>query len=505
MPSSSTSGWPPSSAATGPRPSCSTPRRRPATRSLGLDDAGAIAVGQRADLVTLDTATPRTAGTGRDEHTAVFAATAADVTQVVVDGRVVVGAGRRRRRSAASWPRRSRGCGTMSEHRDHPHRRADHQRPRARGTARARQDAARGDRGRHGSPGSGPAGRRPEPPTRTSTPGAEPCSRASSTATPTWCSPATGPSEFAARMTGEPYAAGGIRTTVAATRAATDEQLTAHVARLVQEMLRQGTTTVEIKSGYGLTVHDEARSLAVARQFTDETTFLGAHVVPAEHAEDPAAYVDLVTGPMLDAAAPYASWIDAFCETGAFDADQARAVLDGRRRRRGCAAGCTPTSSVRVRASRLACELGPGRGRPLHLPVRRGRRRAARLRDDRDPAAGRRVLDPAALPRRPPADRRRGAGRDRQRLQPGLVLHLLDAAVRRARRAGDADEPGRGGATPPPTGAPTLWAATTSGVLAPGARADLVLLDAPLARAPGLPARGAPRGRGLAARPTRLR
>jgi imidazolonepropionase len=119
--------------------------------------------------------------------------------------------------------------------------------------------------------------------------------------------------EFAARMTGEPYAAGGIRTTVAATRAASDEQLVSHVARLVQEMLRQGTTTVEIKSGYGLTVHDETRSLAVARQFTDETTFLGAHVVPT--GTDPAAYVDLVTGPMLDAAAPYAKWIDVFCET----------------------------------------------------------------------------------------------------------------------------------------------------------------------------------------------
>src|SRR4051794_599713 len=84
--------------------------------------------------------------------------------------------------------------------------------------------------------------------------------------------------EFAARMAGTPYAAGGIRTTVAATRAATDEQLTSHVARLVDEMRRQGTTTVEIKSGYGLTVRDEARSLAVARQFTEETTFLGAHV-----------------------------------------------------------------------------------------------------------------------------------------------------------------------------------------------------------------------------------
>ena len=86
--------------------------------------------------------------------------------------------------------------------------------------------------------------------------------------------------EFAARMAGTPYAAGGIRTTVAATRAATDEQLTGRVAALVGEMRRQGTTTVEIKSGYGLTVLDEARSLAIARQFTEETTYLGAHVVP---------------------------------------------------------------------------------------------------------------------------------------------------------------------------------------------------------------------------------
>jgi imidazolonepropionase len=155
--------------------------------------------------------------------------------------------------------------------------------------------------------------------------------------------------EFAARMAGEPYAAGGIRTTVAATRAATDEQLTAHVARLVQEMTRQGTTTVEIKSGYGLTVHDEARSLAVARQFTDETTFLGAHVVPAEFKDDPAAYVALVTGPMLEAAAPYARWVDAFCEEGAFDVDQARAVL---------AAGAAYGLRGRLHAS----QLGPGPG-----------------------------------------------------------------------------------------------------------------------------------------------
>jgi imidazolonepropionase len=161
--------------------------------------------------------------------------------------------------------------------------------------------------------------------------------------------------EFAARMAGESYAAGGIRTTVAATRAATDEQLTSHVARLVGEMRRQGTTTVEIKSGYGLSVHDEARSLAVARQFTPETTFLGAHVVPS--GTTPEEYVALVTGPMLEACAPHARWIDAFCETGAFDADQSRAVLS---------AGAAVGLRGRLHASqlgpgpgvRLACELG---------------------------------------------------------------------------------------------------------------------------------------------------
>src|SRR5690606_398920 len=94
--------------------------------------------------------------------------------------------------------------------------------------------------------------------------------------------------------------------------------------RLVEEMHRQGTTTVEIKSGYGLTVRDEARSLAVARQFTEETTYLGAHVVPEG---DPGEYVDLVTGPMLEAARPHARWIDVFCERGAFDGDQARTIL----------------------------------------------------------------------------------------------------------------------------------------------------------------------------------
>ena len=155
--------------------------------------------------------------------------------------------------------------------------------------------------------------------------------------------------EFAARMTGEPYTAGGIRTTVAATRAATDETLTAGVGRLVAEMSRQGTTTVEIKSVYVLTAHDESRTLAIARQFTDETTYLGAHVVPSEYADDVASYVDLVTGPMLEASRPYARWIDVFCEDGAFDADQARAIL---------AAGASVGLAARVHAN----QLGPGPG-----------------------------------------------------------------------------------------------------------------------------------------------
>ncbi len=163
--------------------------------------------------------------------------------------------------------------------------------------------------------------------------------------------------EFAARMAGTPYDGGGIANTVAATRAATDEQLEANLVRLLGEMRRQGTTTVEVKSGYGLTVADESRALAIARQFTPETTFLGAHKVPAEYADNPAGYVDLVTGPMLQACAPHARWIDVFCERGAFDADQARAVLTA-----GSAAGL----SGRLHANQLgpgpgvqlACELG---------------------------------------------------------------------------------------------------------------------------------------------------
>lgn len=155
--------------------------------------------------------------------------------------------------------------------------------------------------------------------------------------------------EFAARMNGEPYTGGGIRTTVAATRAATDDELLAHARRLVREARQQGTTTIEIKSGYGLTVADETRSLRLARQLTDETTFLGAHVVPAEYADRPDDYVALVSGAMLAAVTQYAKWIDVFCDRGAFDGDQARTILTA-----GVRAGLQP----RLHANQL--EAGPG-------------------------------------------------------------------------------------------------------------------------------------------------
>lgn len=163
--------------------------------------------------------------------------------------------------------------------------------------------------------------------------------------------------EFAARMAGERYDGGGIRTTVAATRAATDEQLEATLLRHIGELRRQGTTTYEVKSGYGLTVADEARALAVAIRFTRETTFLGAHVVPEEHADDPSAYVDLVTGPMLEACAPHAKWIDVFCERGAFDADQARTILSAGQER-GLRGRLHANQLGHGPGVQLACELG---------------------------------------------------------------------------------------------------------------------------------------------------
>ena len=162
--------------------------------------------------------------------------------------------------------------------------------------------------------------------------------------------------EFEARMQGQKYAAGGIRSTVAATRAATDDELRARLRGFLDEMLAQGTTTVEIKSGYGLDVATEERLVRLAAEVTPEVTFLGAHVVPAEYADRGDDYVDLVTGAMLDACAPHARWIDVFCETGAFTVPQSRRVLEA-----GIARGLQP----RVHAS----QLGPGEGVQLAVEL----------------------------------------------------------------------------------------------------------------------------------------
>jgi len=155
--------------------------------------------------------------------------------------------------------------------------------------------------------------------------------------------------EFAARMAGQAYSAGGIASTVRATRSATDAELEANVVRLVAEANASGTTTVECKSGYGLSVHDEARSLRAAVGHTDEITYLGAHVVPADFIGRADDYVALVVGEMLDVCAPLAGWIDVFCDRGAFDVDQARAILQA-----GMERGLRP----RIHANQL--QHGPG-------------------------------------------------------------------------------------------------------------------------------------------------
>ncbi|WP_440311762.1 imidazolonepropionase [Leucobacter chromiireducens] len=131
--------------------------------------------------------------------------------------------------------------------------------------------------------------------------------------------------EFEARMAGEAYAAGGINVTVEATRAASDAELEANLTRLVAEARRGGTTTLETKTGYGLTTPDEVRAAHIAGRHADAVTFLGAHVVPA--GSDPDAYLDLVTGQMLDEIAPFVSAVDVFCEEGAFDGEATARVL----------------------------------------------------------------------------------------------------------------------------------------------------------------------------------
>ncbi len=295
--------------------------------------------------------------------------------------------------------------------------------------------------------------------------------------------------EFDARMTGTPYTAGGIRTTVAATRAASDADLARNAARLAAEAARQGTTTLEAKSGYGLTVRDEQRSLVAARTVTDETTFLGAHVVPVEYADRPDDYVELVCGEMLDACAPHAKWADVFIERGAFDRDQARAILEAAR-----AKGL----GLRVHANQLT------QGEGVRLGVELG---AASV--DHCTNLGDEDIEALA-----------GSGTVAT-LVPGAEFSTRSAYAP-ARRLWDAGvtvaiasdcNPGSSYTTSMPlmialavremglSPAQAVWAATAGGaaslrrddigVLAPGRRADLIALDAPshvhLAYRPGVP------------------
>jgi len=295
--------------------------------------------------------------------------------------------------------------------------------------------------------------------------------------------------EFDARMRGERYAAGGIQTTVAATRAASEDELRANATRLRDEALRTGTTHVEVKSGYGLDVDDEVRLLTLAGELTDDVTFLGGHVVAPEYAGKADDYVDLVRGAMLDACAPLARWADVFCERGAFDVDQSRAILT---------AAKDKGLGLRIHANQL--EPGPG----ARLAAELGAASADHLTHlgpgDAEALAGAGVvatLVPVAdlSTRSPWPDAR----------------ELLDAGATVA-LATDCN-PGTSFTTNMPvvialavtamrmTPAEAVWSATAGsaralqrfdvGTVQQGARADLVILDAPsyvhLAYRPGVP------------------
>lgn len=153
--------------------------------------------------------------------------------------------------------------------------------------------------------------------------------------------------EFEARMAGREYAAGGIAVTTGATRAAGDYELTRLLLGRVAEAVAGGTTYLETKTGYGLSVEEESRHARIASTVADQVTYLGAHLVPA--GADADEYTDLVCGGMLAAVLPYVGWADVFCERGAFTEEQSRRVLDACRR-----AGL----GLRVHGN----QLGPGPG-----------------------------------------------------------------------------------------------------------------------------------------------
>src|SRR4051794_5981326 len=295
--------------------------------------------------------------------------------------------------------------------------------------------------------------------------------------------------EFAARMAGAPYAAGGIRVTTDATRAASHSELLGLAEGRRREALRAGITHLEVKSGYGLTVEAEKRCCAVAVELTDDVTFLGAHVVPSEFDGRADDYVELVCGEMLAACAPLCRWIDVFCEDGAFDEEQSRAVL---------AAGRDAGLGLRVHGN----QLGPGAG--VRLAVEMGAAsvdHCTYLTDDDVEALASSDTVATFLPatdfstRQPYPDARRvldagAAVALATNCNPGSsyttsMAFCIALAVR---------DMGM-------TAAEALAAATSGGAralrrddvgrLSPGARADLVVLDAPsyshLVYRPGVP------------------
>jgi imidazolonepropionase len=163
--------------------------------------------------------------------------------------------------------------------------------------------------------------------------------------------------EFTERMAGRPYRPGGILDTVTATRAASDGDLEAHARKLIRQALAAGTTTVEIKTGYGLTVEHERSHLEIASHLTGEVTFLGAHLVPPEYMADRDGYLELLTGSMIPAAEGIARWCDVFCETGAFDVEESRAVL-GTASLHGMGLRIHANQLGESGGVRLACEVG---------------------------------------------------------------------------------------------------------------------------------------------------
>ena len=174
--------------------------------------------------------------------------------------------------------------------------------------------------------------------------------------------------EFARRLAGESYpdiaaAGGGILATVASTRNATDDELFQLAAARVWQMIRTGTTTLEIKSGYGLDRATELRQLEVGRRIgeklpvTVKTTFLGAHSIPPEYRTDRQGYIDFLVEDMLAAAAPHADYCDVFVEEGVFTVDEARRIFE-RGAELGLGARVHAEQLSHTGGAQLAAEIG---------------------------------------------------------------------------------------------------------------------------------------------------